>query len=271
MSRADADAALGAIDADARLLAVSSMDVYRAFGSVWTDAATDRVPLSEESPLREGPLPDADERSPGWEVEPGAYEKRDVEAAYLRRGATVCRLPMVYGEHDYQRREEFVLRRVRAGRKQIPIGAGTWLFARGYVRDIATGLRLALEGDAIEEVFNLCEQPTPTFGIWAAEIIAAAGSDAELVRVPDQHLPSDLELTGSLSQHLLLDSGKARDRLGWRPRSPEEGVRRSVAWHLEHPPEDAGGGFDADDQALGYAGGRLAKREAALEPPGPRP
>ena len=39
---------------------------------------------------------------------------------------TALRLSMIYGEHDGQRREEFILRRVRAWRR-IPIGAGTSL------------------------------------------------------------------------------------------------------------------------------------------------
>jgi nucleoside-diphosphate-sugar epimerase len=63
------------------------------------------------------------------------YDKLDVEAAYLARQATVCRLPMVYGERDYQRREEPILRRVRAGRSHVPVGAGSWLFTRGYETD----------------------------------------------------------------------------------------------------------------------------------------
>lgn len=46
-----------------------------------------------------------------------------VEDIYLPRGVISLRLPMVFGERDYQRREEFMLRRVRAGRDCIPIGA----------------------------------------------------------------------------------------------------------------------------------------------------
>jgi hypothetical protein len=45
-------------------------------------------------------------------------------------------------------------------------------------------------------------------------------------------------------------SSKARDLLGWQPTDPHEAVRRSVAWHLAHPPEDASDDFSADDRAL---------------------
>jgi len=53
------------------------------------------------------------------------YDKLDVEPLYLARGGTALRLSLIYGEHDRLRREEFVLRRVRAGRRRIPFGAGT--------------------------------------------------------------------------------------------------------------------------------------------------
>ena len=42
------------------------------------------------------------------------------DAVILGRGATICRLPLVHGEHDHRRREEFVLSRVGAGRDSIP-------------------------------------------------------------------------------------------------------------------------------------------------------
>jgi hypothetical protein len=41
--------------------------------------------------------------------------------------------------------------------------------------------------------------------------------------------------------------------LGWRPCDPREATRRSVAWHLEHPPDAADEDFTADDAALAIA------------------
>src|SRR3984893_5269042 len=77
---------------------------------------------------------------PKWPTSPGLgehYDKLDVEPRYLSRGGTALRLSLIYGEHDGQRREEFVLRRVRAGRLRIPFGAGTSLDTRCYVGDVA--------------------------------------------------------------------------------------------------------------------------------------
>jgi nucleoside-diphosphate-sugar epimerase len=174
-----------------------------------------------------------------------------VEEVYLAHGATVCRLPLVYGEHDYQRREEFILRRVRAGRRRIPVGAATWLCSRGYVGDIATGIRLALEADAaIGEVLNLCEARTASIGLWARHILEAAASDVELVRVPDLALPDDLRMTAAVSQHFLADASKARTLLNWNSSDPVATVRRSVQWHLDNPPLASNLDFQADERAL---------------------
>jgi nucleoside-diphosphate-sugar epimerase len=250
---------------------VSSMDVYRAFGAVLAGTETDPLPVDETSPVRPERFPYRGQPHPSPDAD--TYEKLDVEAAYLAREATVCRLPMVYGERDHQRREEPILRRIRAGRRRIPAGSGSWLWTRGYVRDVAAGIRLALESEAcVAEVLNLGEARTWSMGLWARHVLEAAGSEAELVRVPDVLLPDDLEVLGTISQHLLVDSSsfgrapawtgqqhllvdssKARDLLGWEQTDPHEALRRSVAWHLANPPEDASDDFTADDRALNPA------------------
>ena len=251
LSATDTEPVLEVLPRTAKLLVLSSMDVYQAYGSLHAGIVTEMVPADEESPVRA-------ERYPYRGQIPGMddYEKLDVEELYLRRGATVCRLPMVYGEHDAQRREWFILRRVAAGRTRIPIGAGTWLSTRAYVGDIATGVRLALESpDTDDQVFNLGERRSPSVALWARMILEAAGSDAELVTVPDEALPEDLGLTTAIAQHLVCDSTKARTMLGWEETDPMDALRRSVAWHLANPPAGDDPGFDADDKALEAAGG----------------
>jgi nucleoside-diphosphate-sugar epimerase len=181
------------------------------------------------------------------------YEKLDVEETYLDVGATVLRLPMVYGPHDGQRREEFVLRRVRAGRDRIPVGSGMWLGTKGFVADIARGVRLAIESGLRGEVFNLGESRTYPAGMWSQMILDAADSEAELVRVPDDKLPADLGITGAVPQHLLVDSSKARRALGWSDTDAGEALRASVTWHLANPPAESSDDFASDDEALAAA------------------
>src|SRR5205814_6755320 len=108
------------------------------------------------------------------------------------------------------------------------------------------GIRLALESErAAGQVFNLAEAPAWPVLLRARQILEAAAFEAELVRVPDEALPPDLEETGTPSQHLALDCTKARDELGWVHGEPAAFVRRSVAWHLAHPPEDPDPDFSA--------------------------
>lgn len=247
MTKADAEAVVPHLP-DTALILLSSVDVYRAYELLLAGKGGEPMPLTEDAPVR-------DDRYPLREHGRPDYDKLDVEPRYLSRGAAVLRLAAIYGEHDPQRREEFVLRRVRAGRPRIPVGAGTFLWTRGYVGDVATATLAALDNQAASagQVFNVGDLATGTMLDYARAILAAAGATAELVTVPDKALPADLELTASSAQHFLVDSRKAVDLLGWRPDDPAKSIARSVSWHLANPPADADPDFSSDDQALSAA------------------
>jgi nucleoside-diphosphate-sugar epimerase len=253
MSASDARAMLTALpDPELHRIVLSSQDVYRAFATVQRNGlATDPVPITEGAPLREDRYPSRDEE--GYED----YSKLDVEEAVLAAGATVLRLPMVFGPHDYQRREEFVLKRVRAGRPRIPVGAANALLPLALVDDVARGVVAAVEHQGRgASVYNFAPARTDPMSLWMQRILKAADSAADLVRVPDGTvLPADLGLTVAFSQPLVISSVKARDELGYKDTDPDEAVGRSVQWHLDHPPKDASGDFSADDLALETASG----------------
>jgi nucleoside-diphosphate-sugar epimerase len=253
LTRANAEAALGALPAGLATVVLSSIDVYQAFAAIHDGVQSEAVPLDEESLLRgeRYPLRGQDVALPD-DADGHDYEKLDVEDAYLASGAVVLRLPFVYGEHDHRRREEFILRRVRAGRERIPIGPGNWLGSRAYVREVARAVRLAMQSGLRGEVFNVCERRTWPLRVWAERILEAAGSRAELVEVPDALLPGDMDEKGS-RQHLLVSAEKARHVLGFEHGDPGEGVRRSVTWHLENPPASSSEDFSEDDRALAAA------------------
>ena len=246
LTKADSEVVLDALPSGLRLVVISSIDVYRAFGALNDERETDPVPLDEDSAVRPTRYPYRG-LMPGMEN----YDKLDVEDVYLARGATSVRLPMVYGEHDYQLREEFILRRLRAGRSRIPFGAGTWLASRAYVRDVARGVQLVLDTpDAAGHVFNLCEDRTYSMRMWSRMILDAAGSTLELVRVADDLLPDDLKPTGTMSQHIAVSAHRARLMLGWTTSDPAESLGTSVRWHLANPPPNPDPDFSADDRAL---------------------
>jgi nucleoside-diphosphate-sugar epimerase len=253
MTAEHAEAALAGVPGELPRVVLSSMDVYRAYTSLLAGRHTDPVPLSEDAPLREQRYPYRGQDVPGADFDVDRYEKLDVEERYLEHGAVVLRLGFVYGEHDPQRREDFILRRVRAGRERIPFGSGGWIVSRTYVGDVGRAVERALEVPAARgEIFNICEQRSPTVRLWAEQILDAADTSSELVRVPDDRLPPDLALTGS-AQPLLACSGKARSVLGWQESDPQLALNRSIAWHLTHAPDDRGISFDADDASLRHA------------------
>jgi nucleoside-diphosphate-sugar epimerase len=252
LGRADSETVLAAFDPGIRKVVLSSMDVYEAITGLTTEQVLSPVPLTENAPVRTERFPYRG-RVPGMDD----YDKLDVEDVYCGRGGVSLRLPMVSGPFDYQRREEPFLRRVRAGRKAIPVGAGTWLNSRGYVHDIGQATRLAVEAPArgVEgEVFNICEEFTWPMAVVAREILEAAGSSAELVRVRDDVIPEDLGLTGAVTQHFLASAEKARRVLGYTDTPREEAMKATVSWHLDNPPKLPEGsedpGFEADDTAL---------------------
>ncbi|HEX4904063.1 MAG TPA: hypothetical protein VFU93_01335 [Acidimicrobiales bacterium] len=230
VSRADVEGVLRAVP-DVPTVVLSSVDVYPALAGLQSGTVTCDVPIDESTPVRT-------ERFPYRGVIPGMdeYEKLDCEELYLDRGGIVLRLPFVVGPHDYQRREDFVLRRVRAGDATMPIGGGNLLASRVLVRDVGTAVVATLAASIEREVFVLAEQPTSTVREWCEAIIEAAGSTMELVQVPDDELPEDLGLTATHQQHLLVSPAKAMAMLGWRPTPWRDAVRESVAWHLTHPP-----------------------------------
>jgi len=118
---------------------------------------------------------------------------------------------------------------------------------------VATAVALAAESDLAGEVINIAERRSWSVEQWARAILDAAGSSAELVRVPDERLPWDLALSAGTPQHLLLDSSKARRLLGWSDSEPHEAVAASVAWHSSHPTPHLGRDFALDDAALDSA------------------
>src|SRR5579884_249969 len=143
-----------------RLVAVSSQDVYRAYGRATgiEPGEPDPVPYAEDAPRREklypyrGKLPGEDD-----------YEKQLAERTLMgdvELLGTVLRLPMVYGPRDTQHRLFDYLRRMDDGRPAILLDeqAARWRWTRGYVTNVAAAIALAVTDErAAGQVYNLGE------------------------------------------------------------------------------------------------------------------
>lgn len=223
-----------------RVVAISSQDVYRAYGRLLRTepGPPDPLPLTEDSPLRERMYALAG-KFPGAE----RYEKILAEQVYLGDAAlpgTVLRLPAVYGPGDHQHRAFEYLKRMDDGRERISLEDSLigWRWTRGYVENVADAVALAVTDDrAAGRIYNVGEPETLTEGDWVRAIGDAAGWHGEIIAVPTERLPEALRFDGDTAQAWVTDSSRIRRELGYAERIPrDEALRRTVAWERAHPP-----------------------------------
>ncbi len=243
-----------------RVVAASSMDVYRACGVLHgsEEGPLEPVPLTEDSPLRTKlqTYPPAQVKMLqtifGWLDDD--YDKIPVERAVLgdpELPGTVLRLPMIYGPGDRLHRIRPILKRIDDGRRAILFEEGwaAWRSPRGYVENVASALALAaVSGEAAGRVYNVAEMPALSELEWAAKIAASTGWQGEFVTLPRERMPAHLAFPGNSAQHWHADSTRIRRELGYREPVPvDEAIRRTIEWERAQPP----GEFDA--QQFDYA------------------
>lgn len=245
-----------------RLVSISSQDIYRAYGRLTgtEPGPPDPVPLTEDSPLREKLYPYRGEEL-REEDDPRRvmddYDKRLTEAVAMGDPdlpGTILRLPVVYGEHDYQHRLFEYLRRMDAGRQAIILEdrAAVWTDARAYVGNVAAAIALALTDDrSTGQIYNVAEPENLSEADWIRAIGKAAGWDGEIVTAPKDQLPESLRADFDTRQDMSVRAQAIREELGYQePFGLEEALKRSVAWQRDNPPEAAALDYAAEDGFL---------------------
>jgi nucleoside-diphosphate-sugar epimerase len=248
-----------------RVIALSSMDVYRAMGVFhgFETGGLQELPLTEDSDLRTSHnvySPEALKKV--RQVYPwigDEYDKIPVEQAVLgdrRLPGTVLRLPMIYGRGDPLHRFHAVLKRMDDGRKQIIFAddVAALRTPRGYVEDVAAAIALAAASpQSSGRTYNVCE--SESFGEldWARKVAASVGWNGEFVVLPHDRTPPHLHWPGNTAQHLVASSERIRQELGYRELLPlEEAMRRTITWERANPPAQpvAPFNYEAEDEAL---------------------
>jgi nucleoside-diphosphate-sugar epimerase len=247
-----------------RVIALSSMDVYRAWGVFYGfETGLQELPLNEDSAVRTKHIPYPPEVLKRvqviypWVNED--YEKILVERAVLGDrdlSGTVLRLPMIYGPGDPVHRFHPVLKRMDDGRRQIIFAddVAALRTPRGYVEDVGVAVALAATSpQAAGRIYNVNE--ADCFGEldWARKIAAAVNWEGEFVVLPHDRTPKHLLWPGNTAQHVVASSERVRRELGYRETLPrEEAIRRTIAWERANPPAQPLSVFDyaAEDAAL---------------------
>ena len=229
-----------------RVVAISSGDVYRAFGRIvgLQPGAVDPVPLSEQAPLREKLYLYRDRgaagRSEQWMQ---TYEKILVERTLMNHPdlpATILRLPMVYGPRDDQQRLFPYLKRMDDQRPAIVLeeGYAHWRCSRGFVENVAAAVVLAVTNPrASGRVYNVGDEPSFSMSQWIRALGDVAGWHGAIVALPQAQLPEALWSTINPRQDLIFDTRRLRQELGYREQvSLDEALERSIAWQRSSPP-----------------------------------
>jgi nucleoside-diphosphate-sugar epimerase len=237
-----------------RAIAISSQDVYRAYGHVIDiePGPLEPVPVTEGSPLRQRLYPYRERVDPSHRAY--HYEKILVEQVFMGNPelpGTILRYPMVYGPEDSQHRLFQYLKRMHDGRPAIVLGQGmaNWRWTKGYVENVAAAVVLAVTDErATGPIYNVGEEEALSEGEWVRAIGVAAGWSGDVVIVPEDRLPGHLVPDTNTDQHLVVDTTRIREELGYREAvARDEALRRTVAWERAHPPEEA------DPQTFNYA------------------
>lgn len=240
-----------------RVVAISSCDVYRAYGRMIgiEPDPIEPMPITEDSPLRSKlyPYRATIERLRDYDKIP--IEARVMSDAELR--GTVLRLPMVYGPYDYQHRLFPYLKRMDDKRSAIILEepVAQWRGCRAFVGNVAEAIVLAVtDNRSAGRIFNVAEEPTLTEAEWVRAIGQAAGWDGEVVVVPEgkqpDHAPEDFDA----HQHLETDTLRIRSELGFEETvGLEDALSETVVWERAHPLEPIDPrqfDYDAEDRVL---------------------
>jgi nucleoside-diphosphate-sugar epimerase len=169
---------------------------------------------------------------------------------------THLRYPNLYGPRQLAPREWSVIRRIRDGRRRLPVlDAGLTLESRCYVDNAAHAVLLAIDHPDVcaGQMYNVVDEHTPSDADRIRAIAAAMGAEVELVSFPrsagrpawywgiGRSLRWGSDGTPPPTAHALVEMAKMKRDVGYTdlvdfPTATE----RTVNWYLENPPALAG-------------------------------
>lgn len=229
-----------------RIIAISSMDVYRAYDRTrGTDPGPpDPVPLTEQSPLRDQLYPYRAESVDQDDILYN-YEKILVERVVLSNSqlpGIVLRLPVVYGPGDYQHRLGFYLRYMDDQRPAILMDEAMlrWQRTRGYVENVAGAIAQAVSSQRVSNlVYNVGDEPPLSEQEWIKRIAQHAGWSGRIVSLPHDELPAHRQQKLNFDQDWIADTSRIRADLDYAEIVPlDEAIRRTITWERTHPSSD---------------------------------
>jgi nucleoside-diphosphate-sugar epimerase len=228
-----------------RVVAISSMDVYRAYGVILgRESELVPVPLTEDSPLRQQFYPFREMPNRPLDA-PVDYEKILVERVVMSDPdlpGTILRLPMVYGPGDIRHRLFPYLQRIDDNRPAIVLeeSIAEWRGSYGYVENVGYAIALAVcDERAKGRIYHVADAEVFSEAERITRVGKVAGWQGKVVSVPKDKLPTEWKLPVNTEQHWFVDSTRIRQELGYKEVvPPEEALQQTIHWERAHPPKE---------------------------------
>ena len=224
-----------------RVVVISSMDVYRAYGAILgKESGVAEVPLTEDSALRSSLylLKEAPKRPLNA---PADYEKIVVEKVVMSSElpGTIVRLPMVYGKNDPLNRLSPYLKRMGNRRDAIVLldSIAKWRASYGYVENIGYAIALAVTNEKAKgRIYNVAESETLSEEERITKIGKLAGWKGKVISLSKEKFPPDWNFPFNTEQDWFVDSTRIREELGYREIVPiDEALKKTIEWERNHP------------------------------------
>jgi len=220
-----------------RVVAVSSMDVYRhcavagVDGHTPLDLARDPLPLAESAPRRTGPNPGGGTRHDNVAME---------DALHGAEAITILRPGAIYGPYLHPRvfREWYLVGKVARGERRLELpDGGTQLFHRVASKRVGRAVAAALERAPLRRwECNVGDPYDFTFGALAALVAERLDWSWEPVHVP---WPNG-DHPWNVRHPVVADTTRLREVLGVTEPDPVASTVAQIEWLWEHRDEAPG-------------------------------
>jgi nucleoside-diphosphate-sugar epimerase len=119
---------------------------------------------------------------------------------------------------------------------QLPEEAADWRWTRGYVENVACAVALAAtSAETRDRVYNVGANRALTTVEWVNTIGRMTNWEGRIEKVSAQQLSRSV---GNTKQELVADTSRLAQDLNYQAPVPlHEGLRRTILWERENPPE----------------------------------
>lgn len=231
-----------------RVVAISSQDVYQAYGLLLgiEEGDVQPTPIHEDAALRTKFFPYRQDK-PRLDDDPRKilddYDKILIERVIMEDeelAGTVLRLPMVYGPLDYQHRLYSYVKRMVDKRPAIIMekSMAGWRSSVGYVENVADAIVLAIiDARARNRIYNVAEPEHLKQSERVKKIGRIFGWKGEVVILPKEKLLEKMHADFRAEQDLTVDTSRIRNELGYKEIVlMHEAIKTTIEWEIENPP-----------------------------------